>query len=73
MTSMLNARGLNDSGTWVNAACGFTFGYRPQAVLDLSPAGHQPIHSYSGRFTTSFNGEIYNHVALRAKLVALGV
>jgi len=73
MTSVLTARGPDDSGSWVNAACGIALGHSRLAVLDLSPAGHQPMHSHSGRFSLSFNGEIYNHSALRAELVALGV
>lgn len=73
MTSVLTARGPDDSGSWVEPALGIALGHSRLAVLDLSPAGHQPMHSHSGRFTISFNGEIYNHFALRAELVTLGV
>ena len=72
MASMLASRGPDDSGSWVNAACGIALGHRRLAVLDLSPAGHQPMHSASGRFSLSFNGEIYNHLALRAELSGFG-
>jgi asparagine synthase (glutamine-hydrolysing) len=72
MASVLASRGQDDSGSWVNAACGVALGHRRLAVLDLSPAGHQPMHSHSGRFSISFNGEIYNHLVLRAELSEVG-
>jgi len=43
------------------------------AILDLSPAGQQPMGTRDGRFTLVFNGEIYNHLALRPELEAAGV
>ena len=42
------------------------------SIIDLSPAGHQPIHSTDGRYTLVYNGEIYNHIELRAELEAAG-
>jgi asparagine synthase (glutamine-hydrolysing) len=68
IASVLSSRGPDDSGYWVNAACGIALGHNRLAVLDLSPAGHQPMRSHNGRFTISFNGEIYNHLLLRAEL-----
>src|SRR5207248_5542261 len=38
------------------------------SILDLSFAGHQPMHSSDGRYTITFNGEIYNYAVLRAEL-----
>lgn len=48
------------------------FGHRRLAIVDLSPAGHQPMAGPAGRCWITFNGEIYNHVELRAELAALG-
>jgi asparagine synthase (glutamine-hydrolysing) len=53
-------------------AGGFGFAFRRLAILDLSPAGHQPMCDPSGRFWIVFNGEIYNYLELRAELAALG-
>ncbi len=72
MASVLASRGPDDSGSWTDPPCGVAFGHSRLAVLDLSPAGHQPMHSHSGRFTTSFNGEIYNHLAIRVELDETG-
>lgn len=46
-------------------------GHRRLSILDLSPAGHQPMDSACGRYVMVFNGEIYNHEALRKKLIAI--
>ena len=68
MTDTLRHRGPDDGGIWTDAAAGAALGHRRLAVLDLSPAGHQPMHSASGRHVIVFNGEIYNHLALRRQL-----
>lgn len=68
MADTLVHRGPDDGGVWVDAAAGVALGHRRLAILDLSPAGHQPMVSGSGRFVIAFNGEIYNHLELRALL-----
>jgi asparagine synthase (glutamine-hydrolysing) len=50
----------------------FGFGFRRLAILDLSPAGHQPMSSPDGRFWLVFNGEIYNYLELRHELSTQG-
>lgn len=70
-THMANAiahRGPDDSGAWADAQAGVALGHRRLSIVDLSPAGHQPMTSRSGRFVMAFNGEIYNHMELRAEL-----
>ncbi len=73
MTEALTHRGPDDSGVWVDEAVGVALGHRRLAVLDLSPAGHQPMVSTSGRYVIVYNGEIYNHLELRAELENVGV
>ena len=72
MADTLAHRGPDDAGVWVDEAAGLALGHRRLAILDLSPAGHQPMVSASGRFVIAFNGEIYNHRELRAELAKLG-
>ncbi len=68
MSATLNHRGPDDAGTWINEENGVAFGHQRLSIIDLSSAGHQPMVSPCGRFTTVFNGEIYNHLQLRDKL-----
>jgi len=70
MTAPLAHRGPNDAGHWCDAAHGIALGHRRLAILDVSAAGHQPMQSPSGRYVLVFNGEIYNHLSLRAQLDA---
>ena len=72
MANSLHHRGPDDFGSWVDAATGIALGHRRLSILDLSPLGHQPMHSASGRYALSFNGEIYNFRALRRELEDLG-
>jgi len=65
-------RGPDDSGTWLNERAGIALGFRRLAILDLSPSGHQPMRSSSGRFVVTFNGEVYNYRDLRRELEAFG-
>ena len=68
MADALHLRGPDDLGTWADAEAGVAFGHRRLAILDLSPAGHQPMMSSTGRYVIAFNGEIYNHLELRKEL-----
>ena len=72
MAETLRARGPDDGGTWTDAAPGIALGFWRLAILDLTPAGHQPMLSACGRYALVFNGEIYNHRDLRAELAASG-
>jgi len=68
MADRLIHRGPDDRGTWCDGAAGIGLGFRRLAILDLSSAGHQPMLSPDGGLVMLFNGEIYNHAALRAAL-----
>ena len=68
MTDSLRHRGPDDGGVWVEAAAGIALGHRRLSIVDLSPAGHQPMVSADGRFVIAYNGEIYNTEELRAEL-----
>ena len=72
MAGTLSHRGPDDAGVWLDAAQGIGFGHRRLAIVDLSAAGHQPMASPTGRYVLAFNGEIYNHLALREELEAAG-
>ena len=70
MASTLQHRGPDDHGTWVDEQVGIALGHRRLSVLDLSPAGKQPMVSASGRWVIAYNGEVYNHLDLRRRLEA---
>ena len=68
MAAAIEHRGPDDVGVWDDPTHGLGLGHRRLSILDLSPAGHQPMTSASGRYTLVFNGEIYNHLDLRKAL-----
>ena len=65
-------RGPDDMGEWWSADGRVGLAQRRLAILELSPAGHQPMHDASGALSIVFNGEIYNFGDLRAELIAKG-
>ncbi len=73
MASAISYRGPDDGGVWTDAGHGITLLHRRLAIVDLSPAGHQPMTSTSGALVIVYNGEIYNHDDLRGKLAAQGL
>src|SRR3569623_361697 len=72
MGDVIAHRGPDDSGYWQDSTRRVGLGHRRLAIVDLSPAGHQPMASAAGRYVIAFNGEIYNHLALRRMLESSG-
>ena len=71
MSAALSHRGPDDEGLHSTPRVGLAF--RRLSILDLTPAGHQPMLSDDGQLALVFNGEIYNYLELRAELIQLGV
>ena len=72
MADAMPHRGPDDEGLFVDPSGLAGFSFRRLSIVDLSPAGHQPMSSEGDRFTLVLNGEIYNHLELRKGLVARG-
>src|SRR5262245_36741967 len=72
MAAALEHRGPDDEGRWHDAPAGIALCHRRLSIIDLSPLGHQPMASGSGRYTIVYNGEIYNYRELRTELLAHG-
>ncbi len=68
MADTIAHRGPDDEGTWIAPGRRAGFAFRRLSIIDLSPAGHQPMSSPDGRYTMVFNGEVYNHESLRSEL-----
>jgi asparagine synthase (glutamine-hydrolysing) len=60
MAERIRYRGPDSSGVWLERDEGLGFAHRRLSIVDLSPAGHQPMHSSTGRYTITFNGEVFN-------------
>lgn len=73
MADSLAHRGPDDAGYWLDASRCIGLGHRRLAIVDISPAGHQPMLSSSGRYVIVLNGEIYNHRLLRKELEGAGL
>jgi asparagine synthase (glutamine-hydrolysing) len=70
MTDSISHRGPDGEGYFIDGPLGL--GHRRLAIIDLSPAGHQPMATEDGRFVIAYNGEVYNFRELRVELEALG-
>jgi asparagine synthase (glutamine-hydrolysing) len=70
MTDALAHRGPDGEGQFIDGAVGL--GHRRLAILDLTPAGSQPMTAPDASVVVTYNGEIYNHLELRHELEALG-
>ena len=70
MIARLAHRGPDDAGEWQEGSV--WLGQRRLAIVDLSPAGHQPMLSASGRYVLTYNGEVYNYPEIMSALTALG-
>src|SRR5262249_50980447 len=71
MARTLAHRGPDSEGTWVDLSAGVALGHRRLAIVDLTPAGNQPMISAHGRYVIVFNGEIYNFIDLRRELESI--
>ena len=72
MANAIRHRGPDSDGFWNDSASGINLAHRRLSIVDLSPAGSQPMVSVSGRYVLVFNGEIYNHLVIRTELEELG-
>jgi asparagine synthase (glutamine-hydrolysing) len=72
MDACLQHRGPDDHGIWIDEESGVALVHRRLSILDLSPAGHQPMISADGRFVIIYNGEVYSHQPIAAELAARG-
>jgi asparagine synthase (glutamine-hydrolysing) len=68
----MHHRGPDDAGVWWSEDGGVGLGHRRLAIIDVSPAGHQPMEDVTGNLIIVFNGEIYNHWDLRKELISNG-
>jgi asparagine synthase (glutamine-hydrolysing) len=72
MTDTLRHRGPDEGAVFADTGAWFALGHRRLSIVELSPAGAQPMISSCGRFVISYNGEVYNAAELRPELEAAG-
>jgi len=72
MTDVIQHRGPDGEGHWVNSEETVGFGHRRLSIIDLSENGAQPMHFLDSRYTITFNGEIYNYIELKQNLLKKG-
>lgn len=72
MNESMRHRGPDQADVWSDPDSRVAMAFNRLAILDLTPAGHQPMRSATGRYVITFNGEIYNHCLLRDELAANG-
>jgi asparagine synthase (glutamine-hydrolysing) len=72
MAGCIRHRGPDHNAVWSDPEAGIALAHNRLAIVDLTPAGNQPMESASGRYVTVYNGEIYNHMAMRDALRAEG-
>ena len=68
MAQSIVHRGPDAGDVWIDTEAGIALAHRRLSIVDLSPEGAQPMHSANERYVLSYNGEIYNHQALRSEL-----
>jgi asparagine synthase (glutamine-hydrolysing) len=73
MTDVIFHRGPDGEGHWINNSGNVGFGHRRLSIIDLSNHASQPMHFQNGRYTITFNGEIYNYLELKRKLIIEGI
>lgn len=73
MAQSIAHRGPDDHGIYSDDGAGVALAHRRLSIIDLSPAGHQPMSSGDGSVVLIFNGELYNYLELRRELDSLGL
>jgi len=71
MAEIMEHRGPDGSGMWVNDEGTVGFAHLRLAIIDLAEGAAQPMHGYGGT-TITYNGEIYNHIEVRHDLKKIG-
>ena len=71
MTDSLQHRGPDGDGFWINSETSAGLGHRRLSIIDLAATGAQPMH-YAGRYTITYNGELYNYIELKETLLKKG-